>query len=69
MIDVLAKVCADAPWIIAAYGLRSLEIVLLHGVLPRSGTSTDRISKFRPSARKKLAKRDRISKAPPLVAA
>jgi hypothetical protein len=56
LIDALAKACADARWMISAYRLCSPEIVLLHGVLPRSGTSTDGISKFRPSARKKLAK-------------
>jgi hypothetical protein len=69
LIDALAPAWASAPWMIPAYGLRSLEIVLFHGVLPRSGTSTDKISKLRPSARKKLAKGARISMAPPLVAA
>ena len=56
LIDAPPTACAGAPWMIPGFGLRSLEIVLVHGVLPRSGTSTDRISKFRPGARKKLAK-------------
>jgi hypothetical protein len=54
------RASAHAPWEIPAPGLRSLKIMLLHDVLLRFGTFEDRISKFRPGARKKLANAARI---------
>jgi hypothetical protein len=44
----------NAPWMIPAFGLCCLEIILVRHVLPRSGTSADRISKPIPTIARSL---------------
>jgi hypothetical protein len=45
---------ANALWMIPAFGLCCLEIILVRHVLPRSGTSADRISKPMPTIARSL---------------
>ena len=52
--ETFAEARANALWMIPAFGLCCLEIILVRHVLPRSGTSADRISKPIPTIARSL---------------
>lgn len=52
--ETFGEARANAPWMIPAFGLCCLEIILVRHVLPRSGTSADRISKPMPTIARSL---------------
>jgi hypothetical protein len=52
--ETFGKARANASWMIPAFGLCCLEIILVHHVLPRSGTFAVRISKPIPAIARSL---------------